>query len=131
MRFRQFAEHPPFIAMFGLSLLDEAFEADLKPASEMPFRLAGPNVEDALVVEIKSKTDAARTYDIVVRPTGGETVSLGRHRVRVHARETVRVPLTLSVPRASYRGTFRAEATVRDAADASHSIDLGETYTGP
>jgi hypothetical protein len=130
-RFRRFEQQPPVIGMFGLTVLDEAFEADVKPAAKMPFRLAGPNVEDTLVVEIRSKVDVARTYDIAVRPAGGERVTLARHRVTVAAHETVSVPLTLSVPRASYGGTFRVSATVRDVADASHSMELDKTYTGP
>jgi cytochrome c oxidase accessory protein FixG len=107
------------------------FEVGLLRLTGEPYTVEAGEVRNALQLHLVNKRSAAAAYTIEVEPVAGMTAIVPMRSVTLQALSDTRVPVFLSVPRASFLADFPVRVDVVRADDARDATVVTGTFLGP
>jgi len=107
------------------------FEATLLRLPGEPYTLDDGQVRNSLQLHLVNKRADVETYRIDVEQADGMTVVLPMHDVALQPMASARVPLFLTVSRASFHGEFPVRVHVVRKSDARDEVATSATFLGP
>lgn len=107
------------------------FEATLLRMPGEPYTFDDGQVRNAMQLHLVNKRADVESYRIEVDRADGLTAALPAQDVAVQPMASTRVPLLLTVPRASFHGDFPVRVHVVRVAGARDELTVTATFLGP